>query len=228
MKLRIDNARPSVQSILLPNAQQLTIVFVLSIPQSFIALLALAVVVLPITLSSPAPLRPSPYKPEPKYEEGPAHTNMLMPSRTSMPTWTSRPMRSVMVTRPLGPPPDGRTQTVTYTVDGYSGYVADVQYAGEAKYEPYQPKPPPSTLLLPPSKTTGTLASFSFPNKLRIDNARPSVQSILLPNAQQLTIVFVLSIPQSFIALLALAVVVLADNPPPPPPAYKPAPSLQA
>ncbi|TRY80874.1 hypothetical protein TCAL_14534 [Tigriopus californicus] len=72
-KLRIDNARPSVQSILLPNAQQLTIVFVLSIPQSFIALLALAVVVLPITLSSPAPLRPSPYKPEPKYEEGPAH-----------------------------------------------------------------------------------------------------------------------------------------------------------
>ncbi|XP_059096780.1 uncharacterized protein LOC131891267 [Tigriopus californicus] len=102
--------------------------------KSFIALLALAVVVLPITLSSPAPLRPSPYKPEPKYEEGPAHTNMLMPSRTS-------------------PPPDGRTQTVTYTVDGYSGYVADVQYAGEAKYEPYQPKPPPSTLLLPPSTT---------------------------------------------------------------------------
>ena len=34
--------------------------------------------------------------------------------------------------------PDGRTQTVSYTVDGYSGFVAKVDYAGEAKYPAYK------------------------------------------------------------------------------------------
>ena len=37
--------------------------------------------------------------------------------------------------------PDGRTQIVTYHADHENGYVADVKYEGEPKYEPHHPKP---------------------------------------------------------------------------------------
>lgn len=37
--------------------------------------------------------------------------------------------------------PDGRLQTVTYTADE-NGYVADVSYKGDAKYDSYKPAYP--------------------------------------------------------------------------------------
>ena len=42
--------------------------------------------------------------------------------------------------------PDGRRQTVDYYVNGYSGYVADVKYEGEAQFpeEPAYKAPPPA------------------------------------------------------------------------------------
>ena len=42
--------------------------------------------------------------------------------------------------------PDGRVQTVTYTADHYTGYVADVKYEGVPVYpeaKPYHPAPKP-------------------------------------------------------------------------------------
>ena len=56
--------------------------------------------------------------------------------------------------------PDGRTQIVTYTVsDGYSGYIADVKYEGQAQYPEYKPtykaepkyKPAPAYKPAPPA-----------------------------------------------------------------------------
>ena len=40
--------------------------------------------------------------------------------------------------------PDGRTQTVKYSVEGYSGYVVNVTYSGETKYNHHEPSYKPS------------------------------------------------------------------------------------
>ncbi|XP_047471424.1 proline-rich protein 3-like [Penaeus chinensis] len=37
--------------------------------------------------------------------------------------------------------PDGRLQKVAYTVNGDSGFVAEVSYEGEAQYPEYKPAP---------------------------------------------------------------------------------------
>eukprot|EP00095_Tigriopus_kingsejongensis_P001604 maker-scaffold317_size209118-snap-gene-1.25 protein:Tk01604 transcript:maker-scaffold317_size209118-snap-gene-1.25-mRNA-1 annotation:"cuticle protein" len=96
----------------------------------------------------PAPYQPAPYKPasykEPAYEE-PAkyeyqygvqdqYAGLDFAQNEARDGYATNGEYRVLL-------PDGRTQIVTYTVqDGYSGYVADVRYEGEAKYAPYEPK----------------------------------------------------------------------------------------
>ena len=47
--------------------------------------------------------------------------------------------------------PDGRTQTVNYKADDYTGFVADVKYEGEAKYSDYKPAYPKPAYPSPPA-----------------------------------------------------------------------------
>ena len=47
--------------------------------------------------------------------------------------------------------PDGRLQKVTYTVNGDSGYLAEVSYEGEAQYPEAKPYSPPAPAYKPAS-----------------------------------------------------------------------------
>ena len=125
--------------------------------QSFVALFALAAVA---AADRPAPYQPAykPYQPaykEPKYAEPAKYEyNYAVKDEYAGVDFDANESRDGYATNGgyRVVLPDGRTQIVSYTVaDDYSGYVADVQYEGEAKYEeykpsykPYQPKYEPS------------------------------------------------------------------------------------
>ena len=113
--------------------------------QTFFALTLLAVA------AADNVYRPAPsYKPAPAYHEEPAnyaynyavvddYHGVNFNQEESRNGYATNGQYSVLL-------PDGRTQTVTYTVgDGYTGYQADVTYSGYAKeYHPapaYKPAP---------------------------------------------------------------------------------------
>ena len=99
--------------------------------QTFISLFALVAVA---SAANPG------YAPAPSYKEAPAvysyqygvdakddYNQVLFGASEARDGYATNGQYNVLL-------PDGRTQTVTYTVaDDYSGYVADVQYSGYAE-----------------------------------------------------------------------------------------------
>merc|ERR1739846_4980 len=111
---------------------------------TFVAIAALVAVV--AATGPPAPYHPAPYAAAPAYADVPPAYNFAYAaaddysgvnfghSETRDGYATSGSYNVAL--------PDGRIQTVTYRVDdAYGGYIADVQYTGEAHYEPYKPAP---------------------------------------------------------------------------------------
>merc|ERR1711931_118963 len=101
----------------------------------------------PAPVYHPAPIvhKPAPYHPAPAYNEpsydGPAvyHYDYAVADDYSGANFAANENRDGYATTGeyRVALPDGRTQIVTYNVaDGYSGYVADVSYEGQAHYAP--------------------------------------------------------------------------------------------
>nr|XP_040573930.1 cuticle protein 7-like [Lepeophtheirus salmonis] len=95
----------------------------------------------------PAPAyKPAPYHPAPSYKEDPTvyqyqyavsdeYAGLNFGADEARDGYSTQGKYSVAL-------PDGRILTVTFNVAvAYSGYIADVTYSGEAKYEPYRPSP---------------------------------------------------------------------------------------
>eukprot|EP00095_Tigriopus_kingsejongensis_P006255 maker-scaffold136_size321413-snap-gene-0.9 protein:Tk06255 transcript:maker-scaffold136_size321413-snap-gene-0.9-mRNA-1 annotation:"cuticle protein" len=187
--------------------------------QTFAALLALAA----IAVADNAPYRPAPaYNEEPaayqyQYAVADEYAGVNFGQNEARDGYATNGEYRVNL-------PDGRTQIVTYNVaDAYSGYVADVRYEGEAKYEPYQPAPykpapyqpapykaAPAPYKPAPYKPAPAPYKAAPSYSLPLDSTHP-LRALL----QVFPLVF-----QTFAALLALAAIAVADNAP-----YRPAPA---
>lgn len=102
--------------------------------QTFIALAALA------TVALARPDQPRSYEPEPSYGPASYDFNWAVQDDYSKNNYGQQEARNGDKTTGsyYVALPDGRTQKVTYSVDGYGGYQAEVTYEGEAQYPPAQ------------------------------------------------------------------------------------------
>ena len=111
---------------------------------------------------------PSPYKPQPSYDEPASYAfEWRVQDDYSRNDFGHQENREDKLTTGsyYVALPDGRTQKVTYTVDGYGGYQAEVTYEGEAQYPDEPPKsyPKPSPPAYPAPAPPAPAPSYPSP-----------------------------------------------------------------
>jgi len=79
--------------------------------------------------------------------------------------------------------PDGRTMTVSYSVpDSETGFVAEVSYQGEARYQDYEPQPQYNRKREAKQKSSRNLNNFpNFRTKARKNNENDLEKELQLP-----------------------------------------------